>query len=83
MTTNQISAPSGFEAMGQPIPTHRKESALSLVKSWGVGFDDAYTLVAQMTGCLERDKPFEAMEATKGVIDLTGAYRVMAVLLTG
>ena len=71
---------SGFAAMGKPIPNDRKQRAYDAAKS--IGVKDCWGLVAGMSEHLERDKPYEAMESAKKHIDLTGAYRIMATLLT-
>jgi hypothetical protein len=73
----------GFGAMGKPIPPHRRQAAYEHVKAMGVkDSDQAMTLVGTVADQLERDKPYEAMAAGMKHIDLTGTYRLMAVLLT-
>jgi hypothetical protein len=71
-----------MDNMGKPIPVSRKEWAYELLKEWGLTPDTATGLISKMSEQLERDKPYEAMEACKDFVDLTGAYRLMAVLLT-
>lgn len=73
----------GFAAMGKPIPAFRKEAAYAHCKQMGLtDFAKATGVVSRMAEALERDKPYEAMEAGMAHLDLTGTYRLMAVLLT-
>jgi hypothetical protein len=75
---------SGFEAMGHEVPMFRKSAAERHLKQ--MGFDDAeqrFDIVAKMSGEIERDNSHAAMEAAyKLGLDVTGAYRLLAVLLT-
>jgi hypothetical protein len=73
----------GFNAMGKPIPFFRKEAAYKLAKEMGVEkVEDRFSLVNSVSVCLERDNPFEAQKVAMKHLDLTGAYRLMAYLLT-
>jgi hypothetical protein len=79
----------GFGAMGTPIPTNRLDAADTFVKSvFPNDRELAYTIVAKAKNCLERDKPFELLGEVKGLdkdlarLDLTGRYRLAAILLT-
>lgn len=73
----------GFNAMGKPIPEHRKQAAYDCAKAIGVeSADDRMALVGTMANYLERDRPYEAQQAALKHVDLTGAYRLMAVLLS-
>jgi hypothetical protein len=72
---------SGFASMGKPVPGQRRQAAYDAAKSMGV--ENPLGLVEGMAHLLERDKPFEAMEFAALHVDLTGAYRMMATLLTG
>ena len=73
---------SAFAAMGKPIPYSRRQAAYECAKGIGVESGDCFTLVDAMSDQLERDKPFEAQQTALKYVDLTGAYRLMAVLLT-
>lgn len=74
---------SGFDAMGKPVPLHRRTAALHHCKQMGLNdVEDAWTCVGQMSEQLERDKPYEAMAVGMKYLDLIGTYRLMAVLLT-
>lgn len=71
-----------FNNIGQPIPEKRKEAAYQLLKEFGVARELAWNASSVMANHLEKDRPYEAIEAAQKVCDLTGAYRLMAVLLT-
>lgn len=73
---------SGFNAMGQPISESRRQFAYDTCKEIGLNTETAWHAVSSIADALERDKPYEAMEAGIHYIDLTGVYRIMAVLLT-
>lgn len=78
-----MTTPTGFDAMGHPVPTDRKEAAYSTAKEMGItGFEEASELVGTMAQCIERDHPYEAEKAGMKFLDLTGTYRLMAVLMT-
>jgi hypothetical protein len=74
----------GLGAMGHPIPDYRKDEAYRTCREdFGMTADKAFGAVQGCAQALERDRPYEAMsQAMKQGIDLTGAYRLMAVLLT-
>lgn len=72
----------GFNEMGKPIPSYRRQAAYETCRSFGLDADSSWTTVSGMAEQLERDKPYEAMAAGMRKVDLTGAYRLMAVLLT-
>jgi hypothetical protein len=72
----------GFDAMGKPIPAYRRQAAYDTCRSIGLDTEAAWSAVNGMAENLERDQPYEAMAAGMKYIDLTGTYRVMAVILT-
>ena len=73
----------GFDAMGKPIPARRRQAAYEHVKAMGIiNGEDAWRCVGTVAEALERDKPYVAQAAAMVYLDLTGAYRLMAVLLT-
>ena len=74
----------GFEAMGKPIPDYRKDAGYQTCrKAFGMDANKSFGTVQGCADALERDEPYKAMEAAmKYGLDLTGAYRLMAVLLT-
>jgi hypothetical protein len=73
----------GFDNIGKPVPAYRRQTAYDTMKSIGVEDSSArWRTVASMADRLERDKPYECVSEGMRVMDLTGTYRVMAVLLT-
>lgn len=68
--------------MGKPIPYDRRQAAFLAAQSFGLDSQGAFSVVEAMAVPLERDRPHEALEAGMRVVDLTGAYRLMAHLLT-
>jgi len=77
---NQIDT--GFGAMGKPVPFYRRQAAMDHARAMGVDKKMAMEVAGKMAEALERDKPYEAMQAGTQVLDLTGTYRLMAVLCT-
>lgn len=73
----------GFNAMGKTVPVRRKAEAARHLKEMGLtNSEDIFTCVAMVAGQLERDEPYEAIRHAMKYVDLTGAYRLIAVLLT-
>jgi len=86
MTEKVVTSPivlEGMAAMGRPVPAFRKQAGYEAAKDMGLGTEAAFSVVASMSECLERDLPYEAMAAGMKRLDLTGTYRLMAYLLTG
>lgn len=73
---------SPFNNMGKPIPTTRRENALRHCLEMGLDRARAVECVSGMAEQLERDHPYEAQAVGMRHLDLTGTYRVVAVLLT-
>jgi len=68
--------------MGKPISNEKRQKGYELLGEFGVQFKvDRYFCVRSVAEQLERDKPYEAMEEAQKHVDLTGAYRLFAVLL--
>lgn len=73
----------GFNAFGKPVPESRKQAAYDCCKEMGLSDNEkAWGAVNGMSDCIERDKPFEAQQLGMQYLDLTGTYRLMAVLCT-
>lgn len=82
-TADDAALADGFNSMGKPIPALRRETGAQHARDMGITDKEKVTgLVGRMSEALERDKPYEAMEAGMAYLDLTGTYRMMAVLLT-
>ena len=74
----------GMNAMGHSIGFARRQAAYDACLSMGFGNADAMSIVNEMAGLLERNRPHEAMGVSvRGKrVDITGAYRLFAHLLT-
>ncbi len=72
----------GFAAMGKPIPLYRKQAAFEHCREIGLDTPKSWAVVNDMSDKLQRDKPYEAQAGGMKYLDLTGTYRIMAVLLT-
>jgi len=72
-----------FLNMGRPIPMLRRQIAYEHCQEMGCDSATSWECVNGVAEMLERDKPYEAMAAGMVYLDLTGTYRIMAVLLTG
>ena len=68
--------------MGRPIPPSARQAGYDHCKQMGLESARAWECVNGMAEQLERDKPYEAQGAAMKFLDLTGSYRLMAVLLT-
>lgn len=77
---------SGYDAMGKPIPSYRMSAGLTALRTmcdYEITTDRAMAIVGAVAQRLELDEPYDAfVEAQKAGLDLTGAYRLIAVLLT-
>lgn len=71
----------GMAAFGKPVPTYRKDVALKHCRDMGLTDTNKATgMINRAAGAIERDQPYKAMEALTAYLDLTGAYRLLAVL---
>lgn len=69
--------------MGKPIPWRRRAEGYAHVKEMGVTDPDmGMACVDGVANKLERDQPYEAQAMGMRYLDLTGTYRLFAVLLT-
>lgn len=66
---------------GRPIPTEVQVDALELlVEEWGCPTAAADSVIREAAGALELDLPDMAIRSLMTLVDLTGAYRVIAML---
>ena len=73
----------GMGAMGHPIPDYRKDEAYRTCRQeFGMSADKSFSTVQGIAHALEKDNPYEAMKMGMRYVDLTGTYRLMAVLLS-
>jgi len=73
---------SGFARMGHPLPENVRSVAYEHCKQMGLDSARSWECVQAVAQQLERDQPYEAMAAGMKFLDLTGVYRLFAVLLT-
>lgn len=78
-----VDTSSGLGAMGHPIPAYRRQAGYDFCRSLGLTQERATEAVSGVAGQLERDEPYYALELGMKFLDLTGAYRLFAILLTG
>lgn len=72
-----------FNNMGKPIPVSQKELGMKCLIDMGMTDKDKMVdCISTVCEQLERDKPFEAQQMAMKYIDLTGSYRLFAVLLS-
>jgi hypothetical protein len=74
--------PSGYARMGQPLPETSRSAAYKHCRAMGLSSAESWACVQGVAEQLERDVPYEAMQAGMLYLDLTGVYRLFAVLLT-
>lgn len=74
---------SGFDAFGRTVPTERQVDALdTAVEQFGVDALLADPIIRDAARYVELDQPDNAMLVLRNITDLTGAYRLLAVLCT-
>lgn len=75
---------SGFAALGSPVPFFRRSAAMQHLRS--MGFTDRERMdriVGKMSARIERDDSHMALEdGLQMGLDVTGCYRLLAVLLS-
>ena len=82
--------PAGFKGFGNPVPSNRTSKAYKTVKEIlpGASSELAYSIVSKSAEYIRKDEPFKIIGAVEGLdedlkkIDVTGRYRLLAVLLT-
>jgi hypothetical protein len=70
-----------FNGMGKPLSPQVRQEGYDHCKTMGLDSANAWSCVGAVAEQLERDKPYEAQGAGMRFLDLTGTYRLMAVLL--
>lgn len=81
---NQVVEPEmiGFNLMGKSLSEKARSQAYSHCKQMGLSSARAWECVGQVAEMLERDEPYKAQAAGMKFLDLTGTYRLFAVLLS-
>lgn len=73
----------GFDALGYAVPEYRKEAGNRHLKDMGVtDAEKRWDCITSMSDSIKRDEPHDALEGALAYVDVTGAYRLLAVLLT-
>ncbi len=75
--------PEGFNAMGHPVPQHRRENAFKFMDGIGLNKGDSARLVDRAAMALESDNPDLAMKYCRDLLDVTGSYMAISKLLAG
>lgn len=77
-------SPSAENAFGRPVPVIRCVAALDCAVEV-IGADPllADPVIREAAAWVERDEPSKALLVLRNVTDLTGAYRLLAVMCTG
>lgn len=74
---------SGFEAVGKPVPENRQIAAIVFISTIITHpYFDVKRFVLDVINYLEKDSPKDALALASKHLDCTGAYRLLATLLT-
>jgi hypothetical protein len=73
-----------FNSFGQFVPYSRRQRAHDTVKQMipELGTAESMALIDSVSESIRRDMPYEAMERARKNLDVTGCYRLLAVLCT-
>jgi hypothetical protein len=80
---NTQNEPSGFAAMGSPVPNARRDAAYKWARENGAERAEAFLMVERAAERLERDRPHEALQYAQKTMGAIGGYVVLSYLLTG
>jgi hypothetical protein len=72
----------GFAALGKPVPFWRQGAGYEHAKAMGLDSGRAFEIVGIFADKIKRDEPHAALEAGLKYLDVTGIYRLLAVMLT-
>ena len=72
----------GMNALGKPIPKHRKDNAKEFIESLYTCNTSLTILLRAAEHALEHDRPNDFFKLFKDKLDLTAIYRLMAIYLT-
>ena len=78
-----MNAPAAGNAFGQPVPTVRQVAALDCAADV-IGIDPmlADPVIRTAARYVELDQPDKALTVLQNITDLTGAYRLLAMMCT-
>jgi hypothetical protein len=71
-----------FNGFGKPVSMERRSAGYAACKEMGLDSEASWECVGYVAEAIERDDPYRAIGKSMKFIDLTGAYRLMAVMLT-
>jgi hypothetical protein len=78
-----MSYPSAEAAFGRPVPTVRQVAALdTAVEVIGIDQMLADPVIRDAARYIEKDQPDKALSVLRNITDMTGAYRLLAVMCT-
>ena len=68
--------------LGKPVGAENRDTAYHWLREIGLTPSQSLELIGTVADCIERDFPNQALKSGMESLDLTGAYRLMAILLT-
>lgn len=82
MSVVENEPPTGFAAMGQPVPKPRKERAVQDLGDIApeISYNEAQEVIEKAANFVEGDAPDQVLRVLREYVDFTGAYRLMACL---
>ena len=72
----------GFAGLGKPVPFWRRHAGYEHARKMGLDKERAFSVVEGMCNAIARDEPMRALESGYRNLDVTGCYRLLAVLLS-
>lgn len=83
MRAEDARAADGMAAFGKTVPYYRRDAAMAHCRDMGLNdTGKAMATIDRMSEAILRDEPYQAFEAGMAHLDLTGTYRLLAVLCT-
>lgn len=80
--TPDMEGTDAFSMMGKPLSATVRQKGFEHCKDMGLDSTKSWLCVNAVSMQLERDEPYKAMADGTLYLDLTGVYRLFAVLLT-
>ena len=72
-----------MQNLGKPVSAENRDAAYEwLKKEIGLASSQSLELIGAVASHIEKDLPNQALKAGMESLDLTGAYRLMAILLS-
>lgn len=77
----EVIGDSGFAAFGKPVPFYRRSAGNAHLKDMGVSDPEIrFSCIEAMSEAISRDDAHGAMNEAYKHVDVTGVYRLLAVL---